>query len=141
MEGWGIRVVTITPSYHRTEMGGNGGATVQAAYEQLDEPTKAEYGEEFLKKALKLGERNHAKCWDPQNAVNALIQATTAVNPRSQYVVGSDAIYSLVPLMVWPIPIMEEAVRRSAALQNLVPAREKAARAQLQQQQQGSKQD
>lgn len=122
LEGWGIRVATINPSYHRTEMGGKGGDFLKMAFEGLDEKMKAEYGEEYNQKAQKLGARNKYKCWDPQNVVNAMINATTAVNPRSQYIVGKDAVFQFMPLMSWPTPLVEKLVSKTV-MKHLVPAR------------------
>jgi len=134
LEGWGIRVATINPSYHRTEMGSKGGDTLKVAFGKLDEKIKAEYGEEYNQKAQALAGKNRYKFWDPQNVVNAMINATTAVNPRSRYIVGKDAVFQLMPLMSWPTPLVEKLVSKTA-MKNLVPA----ARARQQQEQEQQK--
>lgn len=142
LEGWGIRVVTINPTYHRTEMGSQGGRTLTESFDRLDAKTREEYGAEYIKNAQALAAKNNVKCWDPRHAVNALIKATTAIEPRTQYIVGSDAIFSLLPLMNYPTPMVEKMITRSA-LQDFVPACEKSARAlrREQEHQQDSKRD
>lgn len=65
-------------------------------------------------------------CWDPNHVVNALVKATTAVKPRTQYIVGADATFYLLPLMNLPTPVVEKLMVVSL-LKRLVPARERAA--------------
>jgi len=122
LEGWGIRVATINPSYHRTDLGTKGGSTLKVAFDKLDEKMKADYGEEYNQKAQRLGSRNHKNCWDPQNVVNAMINATTAVNPRTQYIVGTDAVFQFMPLMCWPTPMVEMIISKNI-MKDFVPAR------------------
>ena len=70
--------------------------------------------------------------------VNALIKATTAVDPRTQYIVGADAIFYLLPLMNLPTPVVEQLMVKSL-LKELIPAREKAAVALQEKEKKGKK--
>lgn len=44
LRGWGIKVVTINPSFHRTPIATNGSATLQRAYDNLSPEMQAAYG-------------------------------------------------------------------------------------------------
>lgn len=54
--------------------------------------------------------------------LQALVRAATASNPRTQYVVGGDAKYLLLPLLNLPVPLVEEIVYRTVYAR-LVPQR------------------
>lgn len=126
MEGWGIKVITINPSFHRTQIATGAAATLKTSYDALDDVTKAEYGPEYLAAVQRLTSDHTDGCWDPSHVVNALMKATTAVMPRTQYIVGADATFYLLPLMNLPTPVVEKLMTVSL-LKELVPAREKAA--------------
>jgi hypothetical protein len=116
----------VNPSFHRTQIATNAPATLKTSYDALDAKTKAEYGPEYLTSVQKLTSDHTDACWDPKHVVNALIKATTAVTPRTQYIVGADAIFYLLPLMNLPTPLVEQLMVKSL-LKEMVPAREKAA--------------
>ena len=134
MEGWGIRVVTVNPSFHRTQIAINAPATLKHSYDALDAKTKAEYGPEYLTAVQKLTADHTDGCWDPRHVVDALVKASTAVTPRTQYIVGSDAVFYLLPLLHLPTPVVEQLMIKTV-LQDLVPAKTKKAQAQQQKQQ------
>ena len=138
MEGWGIKVITVSPSYHRTNMGINSVNKLAESYEQLDQKTKDEYGPEYFEKAHGIARKTTALCWDPRHAVSSLINATTAVDPRTQYIVGSDAVFRNMPLMKLHTPTVQEMISKKF-LKGLVPARARQQEQDQQQQQQQQK--
>lgn len=128
----------MNPSFHRTQIATNAPATLKTSYDALDAKTKAEYGPEYLTAVQKLTSDHTDACWDPKHVVNALIKATSAVNPRTQYIVGADAIFHLLPLMNLPTPVVEQLMVKSL-LTELIPAREKAALALQEKEKEGKK--
>lgn len=121
---WGIKVITLNPSFHETNIATNAAATVQKSYDALDAQMQADYGPEYLQAAKDLTESQTVGCWDAQNVVNALVKAATASNPRTQYIVGSDATFYLLPLLHFPTPMVEWVIAFSK-MQPLVPAKMK----------------
>lgn len=53
--------------------------------------------------------------------VRALVRAATASNPRSQYIVGGDAKFLLLPLLNLPTPFVED-LMHAVLYTRLVPA-------------------
>lgn len=53
--------------------------------------------------------------------VRALVRAATASNPRTQYVVGGDAKFLLLPLLNLPAPFVEDLIY-AVVYTRLVPA-------------------
>ena len=122
MKGWGIRVVTVNPSFHNTLIASNGATTLQRCYDALDEEKQAEYGLPYLRACRSICNRAHKSSWTPDNVITALITATTAANPRIQYVVGGDAKYGLLPLLHLPTRVAEGIIEY-VLLSQLIPAK------------------
>ena len=71
--------------------------------------------------------------------VRALVRAATASNPRTQYVVGGDAKFMLLPLLNLPAPFVEDLIY-AVVYTRLVPACLRDRPPQQQQQQQEGQQ-
>jgi hypothetical protein len=139
VECWGIKVITVSPSYHRTAMGLTNSNKLTESYNQLDQKTKDEYGPEYIEKAHKITRKHTVLCWDPRHAVNALKKATTAVDPRTQYIVGSDAVFRILPLMKLDTPTVQKIISQTF-MKGLMPARVRQQQEEEQQQQQKKEQ-
>lgn len=124
VRGWGIKVSTINPSFHKTGIATNATSSVQRSYQSLSLEKQEEYGLDYLKVVEDLTDKQTQGSWDPENVVRTLVQATTATNPRTQYVVGSDARFYLMPLLSMPTPVVESAIHLTM-LTDMVPAKAK----------------
>ena len=67
---------------------------------------------------------------DPKNVTDALVRATCAVDPKTQYIVGADAKFGMLPLLCMPTPLVEKIVSY-VLLSRLVPARVKKEKSEL----------
>lgn len=124
LNGWGIKVITINPSFHRTAIASSAAATVKKTYDGLDAAKREEYGPAYLDSCIKLTNDQTDGCWDPRHVVNSLIKAVTSSRPREHYIVGGDAKFYLLPLLMLPTSLVEKAVVKSK-LQDLIPAKSK----------------
>lgn len=124
MKGWGIKVVTVNPSFHKTLIATNGAETLQRSFDALDREMQEEYGQPYLRVCRSISNRANKSSWDPKNVVQALVNATTATKPRIQYIVGGDAKFALLPLLNLPTDLVEDLVSYVLCTR-LVPARAK----------------
>ncbi len=125
MKAWGIKVITVNPSFHRTLIA-DGAATVQSSYDALDPQTRDEYGPQYLRACRSICNRALKSSWNPDNVVKVLVNATTASNPRIQYIVGGDAKFGLLPILHLPTRVAEGIISY-VLLSRLVPAKTKQA--------------
>ncbi len=108
-----IPVVTINPSFHRTPIVTSAEASLRRSYDALSESKKAEYGVEYLNGITKKTIKMMGGSYDPRHVVNALVNATTAVKPKSQYIVGSDAKFQLLPMLCLNTPLLEHVLGKT----------------------------
>ena len=114
--------MTVNPSFHKTHIASGAAATLQQSYDALPPTKQAEYGPSYLKTCRSICNRAHKSSWDPHNVVTALLRASTAVRPRTQYIVGADAKYALLPLLNLPTHLVEDIIAY-VLLRRLVPAK------------------
>jgi NAD(P)-dependent dehydrogenase (short-subunit alcohol dehydrogenase family) len=92
LKSWGIRVVTVNPSFHRTPLLAGGPSTVQRCWLGTDVATRAEYGEGYAEALTEAASvMLNRNSWDSANVTRSLRGAVSVVSPRSQYLVGLDA--------------------------------------------------
>jgi len=108
LRNWGIAVSTCNPSFHRTPLQASGAAMLNAAWAKASDDLRSEYGGEYMER---LTEGAHylmtANAWDPVYVTRALQHSVSALRPRSQYLVGVDAKFVLVPLKQLPSWLFE----------------------------------
>ena len=75
----------------------------------------------YLRACKSISNRATKSCWHPDNVVRALVRAATASNPRTQYIVGGDAKFLLLPLLNLPAPLVEDLIY-AVVYMRLVPA-------------------
>ena len=114
--------MTVNPSFHKTHIASGAAATLQQSYDALPPAKQAEYGPSYLKTCRSICNRAHKSSWDPHNVVTAMLRASTAVRPRTQYIVGADAKYALLPLLNLPTHLVEDLISY-VLLRRLVPAK------------------
>ena len=124
MAGWGIKVITVNPSFHRTAIASNAVGTLKKIYDGLDAAKREEYGPAYLDACVELTNNQTEGCWDPRHVVNSLVRASTATRPRTHYIVGSDAKYQLLPMLMLPTDFVERLITKGL-LGDLIPAKSK----------------
>ncbi|TFJ88634.1 hypothetical protein NSK_000203 [Nannochloropsis salina CCMP1776] len=100
---FGIQVCQVNPVWHRTEIAHSQRDHLVRIYESLSGDLQADYGKEYFLKladAAYSGRQRHT--WEPENVVKALVSAVTAERHRPQRVVGMDATFYMVPVMMLP---------------------------------------
>jgi NAD(P)-dependent dehydrogenase (short-subunit alcohol dehydrogenase family) len=98
LKAWGIPVVTLNPSTHRTPLVGGLVATMMKCWKDTDESMKDMYGEAWLGVAIKTVDHMDRATWDPMNVVRRMENGVSLYNPQSQYLVGLDAL-CIIPIM------------------------------------------
>jgi 3-hydroxybutyrate dehydrogenase len=93
MKSWGIHVVTLNPTVHRTPIASGAAATIQRCWHKADEATRVQYGDQYVHQVASssLALIDQAT-WNPMNVVNRMEDAVSLYRPRSQYLVGMDAL-------------------------------------------------
>lgn len=122
LEGWGIKVVTVNPAFHKTLIAHNSSPSIIKAYESLDPAKKADYGQEYLDKCVRLSDKFSLGCWSPENVTIQLRKATTLVKPRSQYLVGMDAKFTMQILTMVPVRFGDFLLKTTAMTEDMTPA-------------------
>lgn len=103
LEGWGIKVSTINPSFHKTAIVTSIDDLVQGYYNRLTPEMKENYGEKYLNKLKKyISLVAYGNMWDPKYVINTLIDATINPNPKPRYLVGIDVKTSIMTLQMLP---------------------------------------
>jgi NAD(P)-dependent dehydrogenase (short-subunit alcohol dehydrogenase family) len=102
MKSWGIPVVTMNPSFHKTPIVAGGVSNTVKAWKLVDPDTQAQYGEAYVNGMIKQTGLVDLVLWNPMNVVYALEDAVSKVRPQSQYLVGCDAktvfpVYRMMP--------------------------------------------
>ena len=88
----GIHVVTMNPSFHRTPLVAAGVPRIKAAWDNLSDAKREEYGEAFATAIIDSAANMLSKFeWEPQHVTAAVVEAVCAWNPRTQYLLGMDA--------------------------------------------------
>jgi hypothetical protein len=92
---------------------------MKRCFEALEKSKRDEYGEEYLLECQRLSFEHTKSSWDPKNVVNTLSDAVTLVEPDTQYIVGIDAKFKLLPLLLLPANILDGLI--SSTIRSLVP--------------------
>jgi retinol dehydrogenase 16 len=108
MKPWGIKVLTITPGFHRTEMNHMAVAGLKGVWERVPEEKKQEYGPDYIQGCEQVVKTfTSDAAYDPVHVINAMEHAVMSTRPRIQYRVGMDAKYGLVWTQLFPLRIGE----------------------------------
>jgi len=100
---FGIQVGQVNPVWHRTDIAHSQEDHLVKTYESLSPELQADYGKEyFLKLADVAYQGRQSHTWEPENVVKALVNAVTAERHRPQRLVGIDATFYMVPIMMLP---------------------------------------
>lgn len=111
LRAWGIKVSTINPGFHRTEMNKVAVKGLEICWSKVDPVIQAQYGQSYFE-----GCRDFVKThtedvvFDPINVVRAMEHAVTCTRPRIQYRVGLDAKYGLVWTQIFPLRVGEKLI-------------------------------
>jgi len=108
---WGIKVSTINPGFHRTEMNKVAVQGLEACWAKVPPTIQAQYGPSYFE-GCKEFVKTHTEdvVFDPINVVRALEHAVTCTRPRVQYRVGLDAKYGLVWTQIFPLRVGEKVI-------------------------------
>jgi retinol dehydrogenase-16 len=108
---WGIKVSTINPGFHRTEMNKVAVQGLEACFDKVPLTIQAQYGPAYFE-GCKEFVKTHTEdvAFDSINVVRALEHAVTGTRPRVQYRVGLDAKYGLVWTQILPLRVGEKII-------------------------------
>jgi len=101
LKSWGIHVVTLNPSCHKTPIATGAADTMIRCWRNAGPEIQNQYGEPYVEtmcaKSLDMVDK---ATWDPMNVVIQMEQAISLYQPRSQYLIGLDARCG-IPLLRW----------------------------------------
>jgi NAD(P)-dependent dehydrogenase (short-subunit alcohol dehydrogenase family) len=103
LRDFGIKVITMNPSFHCTPLVFDMKSQFQQVYQRMPEDVRTKYGQDYL-------ERNVLEClripqsltWRAENVCRDLTKAVELLRPPSRFVTGSDAKFSLLVLRILP---------------------------------------
>lgn len=127
LEGWGIKVVTVNPAFHKTLIAHNSSPSIIKSYESLDPAKREAYGKDYLDKCVRLSDKFSKGCWSPENVTIQLRKATILEKPRSQYLVGMDAKFTMQLLLMVPVRFGDILLKTTAMTEDMTPAAMKSA--------------
>eukprot|EP00624_Nannochloropsis_granulata_P001371 evm.model.NODE_16645_length_15759_cov_30.505997.5 len=111
MRPWGIKVSTINPGFHRTEMNMVAVQGLEGCWAKVPPAIQAQYGSSYFEGCKKFVKKHTEEVvFDPINVVRALEHAVTCTRPRVQYRVGLDAKYGLVWTQILPLRVGEKLI-------------------------------
>jgi NAD(P)-dependent dehydrogenase (short-subunit alcohol dehydrogenase family) len=107
MEPFGIQVIVLNPSFHRTNIVLDAGLKLKQAWNELDSATKSAYGESFYNQAQTVSQTGTNMAFDPVHVLTSFRHASIAEYPKSQYLVGIDAKFVFPLLNIIPVALVK----------------------------------
>mmetsp|Transcript_5292 Transcript_5292/g.8694 ORF Transcript_5292/g.8694 Transcript_5292/m.8694 type:complete len:398 (-) Transcript_5292:281-1474(-) len=97
LRDFGIRVVTMNPSFHETPLTLDMVGEARSDWEKLPDDIKTRYGVDYLEKNLiEFAKVPASVMWRSENVTRDLCRAVDLVRPATRYVTGSDARFGLL---------------------------------------------
>jgi NAD(P)-dependent dehydrogenase (short-subunit alcohol dehydrogenase family) len=113
LRDFGIKVITMNPSFHETPLTMDMIGEAQRSYDNLPPDLKARYGQEYLEKnILHLLQLPKSVVWRSDNVERDLCRAVDLVHPATRYVTGADARFGLLLQRILPDVIQELTIPR-----------------------------
>ena len=121
MRSLDVSVVTVNPSFHRTPLTSALGDNLRRVWDGIAPDLRGEYGEGFFRKLKKKTEQN-IMC-DPETVVDEILSCVELKRPPPQVIIGSDAKYTIMALLLFPVWLREWIVFTATGASELIPAR------------------
>lgn len=113
LRDFGIKVITMNPSFHETPLTMDMTGEAQRCYDNLPQDMKARYGQDYLENnILHLLQLPKSVVWRPSNVERDLCRAIDLIHPATRYVTGTDARFGLLLQRVLPDVIQSLTVPR-----------------------------
>lgn len=105
LRDFGIKVILINPTFHKTPMVKGVPSLLRETWLKLPDNIREEYGERFYKRWYKSNNLIYDYlAWSPKRVIKAYVDAVTLRVPKQQYIVGLDKdfllLFSMLPLQV-----------------------------------------
>ena len=103
LKAFGIQVGTINPSFHGTPIVNEMRNDITRTWNNLDDTTREQYGEDFLQRFLLLGaDLPQSLSWNLEVVVDAVMTSFETRHVEAQVLVGMDARFGLAALRMLP---------------------------------------
>jgi len=105
MRVWNVKVIMIEPGVTKTPLFEDFIQKTDKEFNQMPESVQLDYGKEFFEdSAIKLRKGVQLLGGNPENVIDAMVQATICKWPKSRYIIGKDTfifvIFGLLPSFV-----------------------------------------
>jgi len=108
LSNWGIQVITVNPSFHKTPLVGGIANGVDKVVKSMPKKQQRQYGENYFDKTIKQAiQASSTAEWDADNVTTALIKAVVQAHPRSQMLIGLDAKFGIPLIRHSPVWIQD----------------------------------
>lgn len=104
MKAFGVKVIVINPSFHKTNMTGTMTSNLEAKWKSLPAEKRKEYGGDDYIEMVSDTSKVAASVvnWDWENVVDAMKKSIVWTNPPPKFLVGSDAKYLFMLVRMLP---------------------------------------
>eukprot|EP00804_Cyclotella_cryptica_P007597 CCRYP_010672-RA/>CCRYP_010672-RA protein AED:0.02 eAED:0.02 QI:1143/1/1/1/0.33/0.25/4/205/377 len=114
---FGIDVININPSFHKTNIVSDLTARLRKSWENIPPSRRCDYSEEFCKRVASKLENNFSTfLWEPNAAIDTILSAVELKYPSCQYIVGSDAKTILLVARWLPQEFLSRVIRNDVDL-------------------------
>ncbi|KAL7516181.1 hypothetical protein ACHAWX_001225 [Stephanocyclus meneghinianus] len=114
---FGIGVININPSFHKTNMVLDLKARLFQSWENMPPSRRGHYSKEFCDKVASKLENNFSKfLWDPNAVIDTILTAVELKYPSCQYIVGSDAKTMLLVARWLPQDLLSWVIQKDVDL-------------------------
>jgi len=108
VKDFGISVVTINPSFHRTPLADNILGTLASTWSNTGLEVREDYGQEFFNSFYNSSEiQSSMVMWEPHNVISEIVSCIELSKPPPRVIIGSDAKFWLLPLRLLPTSIQD----------------------------------
>jgi len=114
MLAFGVKVITIAPTFMNTPILVNGEERSRALWNQTPENIKAAYTPAYLERMLALSKQVVQRAQSPQLVVDQIVSATLGSNPKPKYYVGKGTFALVWTIALLPVSFMDSTVKKRA---------------------------
>lgn len=102
MKPFGLPVVSVNPSWHKTPLSESTPQLLQKIWSSLPHSQHKEYGEDYFSDFTTIFQNKQKIEWDPKIVLKEIKAVVTLKKPADQVIVGSDGKFFVMPVLLLP---------------------------------------